>query len=114
MALLSLYTVKNESFIRCPITTTLNKPISNSKVFYIDDKIQKIYDKISSVLDSVSLIPDLDDLKWYQRYNLNKLYDFFRHIWRPPSLSELTPMIFNTGLTHLGSEASIYSSVDLK
>ena len=28
-------------------------------------------------------------------------------IWRPPSLSELTPMIFNTGLTHLGSEASI-------
>ena len=28
-------------------------------------------------------------------------------IWRPPSLSELTPMIFNTGLTHLGLEASI-------
>ena len=27
--------------------------------------------------------------------------------WRPPSLSELTPMVFNTGLTHLGSEASI-------
>ena len=26
----------------------------------------------------------------------------------PPSLSELTPMIFNTELTHLGSEASIY------
>ena len=24
-------------------------------------------------------------------------------IWRPPSLSELTPMIFNMGLTHLGS-----------
>ena len=29
-------------------------------------------------------------------------------IWRPPSLSELTQMIFNKGLTHLGSEASIY------
>ena len=28
-------------------------------------------------------------------------------IWRPLSLSELNPMIFNTGLTHLGSEASI-------
>ena len=28
-------------------------------------------------------------------------------IWRPSSPSELTPMIFNTGLTHLGSEASI-------
>ena len=25
------------------------------------------------------------------------------------SLSELIPMIFNTGLTHLGSEASIYT-----
>ena len=29
-------------------------------------------------------------------------------ICRPSSLSELTPMIFNTGLTHLGSDASIY------
>ena len=28
------------------------------------------------------------------------------HRWRPPSLSELTQMIFNTVLTHLGSEAS--------
>ena len=27
-------------------------------------------------------------------------------IWRPPSLSGLTPIIFNRGLTHLGSEAS--------
>ena len=27
-------------------------------------------------------------------------------IWRPSSQSELTPMIFETGLTHLGSEAS--------
>ena len=31
--------------------------------------------------------------------------------WRPPSQSELTPMLFNTGLTHLGLEASNYSSV---
>ena len=30
------------------------------------------------------------------------------YIGRPPSLSKLTTMIFNTGLTHLGSEASIY------
>ena len=28
-------------------------------------------------------------------------------IWRPTSLSELTPMIFNVGLTHLRWEASI-------
>ena len=26
----------------------------------------------------------------------------------PPNQSELTPMIINMGLTHLGSEASIY------
>ena len=34
--------------------------------------------------------------------------------WRPLSLSELTPMIFNTGLTHLGSEASKSNSVFVK
>ena len=28
--------------------------------------------------------------------------------WRPPSLSELTLMLSNMGLTHLGSEASNY------
>ena len=28
--------------------------------------------------------------------------------WRPPSLSELIPVIFNIGVTHLGSEATIY------
>ena len=26
--------------------------------------------------------------------------------WRPTSLSELTPMILNMGLTHLGTEAT--------
>ena len=30
-------------------------------------------------------------------------------ILRPPSLSDLTTMIFDIGLTHLGSEASISS-----
>ena len=29
------------------------------------------------------------------------------NIWRSPSLNELTPMIVNTALTHLGSETSI-------
>ena len=29
-------------------------------------------------------------------------------IWRPPSLSELTPYQITSGLTHLGSEASKY------
>ena len=32
-------------------------------------------------------------------------------IWRPPELSELTPMIFDMKLTHLGSEASIYNKI---
>ena len=32
----------------------------------------------------------------------------YRRIWRPLSLSELVPMIFNMGLPHLGSEASNY------
>ena len=32
-------------------------------------------------------------------------------IWRPLSLSELTPMISNAGLTHLGSEASISNMI---
>ena len=30
----------------------------------------------------------------------------------PPSLSELTPMKSNMGLTHLGSEASNYHVID--
>ena len=37
-----------------------------------------------------------------------------KYIWRPPSLIELTPMIFNMGLTHLGylgSETSIYTKL---
>ena len=34
--------------------------------------------------------------------------------WRSPTLSELTPMIFKTGLTHLGSEVSNYSTRTLR
>ena len=30
-------------------------------------------------------------------------------IWRPPKLSESTPIILNTKLTHLGSEAPTYN-----
>ena len=41
------------------------------------------------------------------------LQSHFKHDykWRPPGLSELTPMIFNIGLTHFGSEASKYQKV---
>ena len=31
--------------------------------------------------------------------------------WRPPSLSELTPMIFNMGLAHLGSQVFNYNVI---
>ena len=31
-----------------------------------------------------------------------------KNIWRPSSLSGLTPIVFNTELNHLGSETSIY------
>ena len=36
------------------------------------------------------------------------------YIWRPPSPSESTPMLFNTELTHLGPEASIYIILNKK
>ena len=37
------------------------------------------------------------------------LVNLYQNKWKPPSLSELTLMIFNTGLTHLVLEASIYN-----
>ena len=51
------------------------------------------------------------------RKPINEQREFFphiTHIWRAPSISELTSIIFNTGLTHLGSEASIYKSLQDK
>ena len=53
-----------------------------------------------------------------QAYNKNtKIIILIKKIinvikWRPPNLSELTQMIFNTGLANLGSEA--FKSVFLK
>ena len=45
----------------------------------------------------------------YQKSNALKLFGIkCLLIWRPLSLSELIPMVFNKGFTHLGSEASIY------
>ena len=45
-------------------------------------------------------------VNWYQYFLVFKLN---RIIWRLPSLSELTTYWISVGLTHLGSEASIYS-----
>ena len=48
------------------------------------------------------------ELCYFKTMYQSKYIDIFA-IWRRPSLSELTPIIFNTGLTHLGSVASIYT-----
>ena len=45
-------------------------------------------------------------IKRVRKYNENEK-SLSKAIWRPPSLSELTPMVLNTGLTHLDLEASI-------
>ena len=42
------------------------------------------------------------------------LFPVTNNTWRLTSLSELIPMISNTGLTHLDSEASIYSASNQK
>ena len=39
----------------------------------------------------------------------HKINEYSYDNWRPQNLSELTPMISNTGLTHLGSKSSMYS-----
>ena len=44
-----------------------------------------------------------DEMKFYLVYFRVNYYS-----WRPPSLSELTPMIIDRELTHLGSEASSF------
>ena len=44
----------------------------------------------------------------HNSFSFKEATNFLLLILRSPSLSELTPMIFNTGLIHLGSEASIW------
>ena len=45
--------------------------------------------------------------------NNNSKVEELNITWRPPSLSELTSMVFNTGLTHLASDASISCSYEV-
>ena len=40
---------------------------------------------------------------------LTSMFMQMRANWRPPSLSELTPIISDMGLTHLGSDASNFT-----
>ena len=40
--------------------------------------------------------------------NIQLYENYMLHNWKPTSLDELTPIIFNKGLTHLDSKASIY------
>ena len=55
---------------------------------------------VSCLINISTFIYDVQKEAQKSQYNYMK--------WKPPSLGELTPMIFNTGLTHLGSEASKY------
>ena len=41
----------------------------------------------------------------------NNTYFQTNTVWRPKSLSEITPFIFNIELTHFGSEASIHAQI---
>ena len=45
--------------------------------------------------------------RFYLLFLANFGTDTALYIWRPLNLSELTLMVFNTGLTHIGSEALI-------
>ena len=66
-------------------------PISIIKIYFISYKVFfVIYSFIKRVFHAKA----------------NTSSDMIGYKWRPPSLSVLTPMIFNTGLTHLGSETS--------
>ena len=78
---------------------------------------------VNSILDIIGInLHRLGSLQisntfYYPSFALkNKFCDIHFHIsivmltlsdiWRPPNLSELTPILFNMGLTHLGLEAS--------
>ena len=48
---------------------------------------------------------------YFLQFIQQKQYDIMHYkssVWRPSSLSQLTPMIFKMGLTHLGLKAFIY------
>ena len=87
------------SFIRCScITFTFygKTVISVSEERYF-------INPMLNYLKSSLLLPQFLSI-FYSREKEMLLFD----IWRLSSQSELTQMIFNMGLTHLGSEASIY------
>ena len=37
----------------------------------------------------------------YMKFNTTQLPEFSINIWKPPNLSDLTPIMSNMGLTHL-------------
>ena len=62
--------------------------------------INKIVVNKTSVINGISLA-----LNWASDIRYRE------YAWMSPSISELTPILFNTGITYLGSEASICSSI---
>ena len=63
-----------------------------------------VFELYSAKLCLFSIFCNHDNLR-------SNLMTFMKAIWMPPSLSELTQMISDTGLTHLGLEASIWSDL---
>ena len=76
------------------IFNSSNEPSINNQDFFFPFYNSLNVLKIVNISDYSSSLINLIDL----RFNIN---------WRLPSLSELTPMMFNMGLPHLGSDASI-------
>ena len=65
-------------------------------------------EKNCSLVNNVGMIKTKDEGIF--NYKVNLLHLLIGHqIWRPPSLSKLTLMEFNTGLTRSGSKASKYN-----
>ena len=65
--------------------------------------IKMIFKAIVNIIELIEMVAH----EWIpmnsHRCNMDmQIYDK----WSPPSRSELTPMIFNMGLTHLGSKTS--------
>ena len=51
---------------------------------------------------------------YVRKVDIYSISTSLKNNWRPSSLGELTPMIFNMGLTHSGSEASNLFWIKLK
>ena len=81
------------------LLVTLNRCILSSYPILIQCISRKIFSKNLSEFILVAYL-GLRLLVVGVSSGINNYWVNFRCIWKSPSLSELTPIIFNTGLTH--------------